>query len=130
MNRRKKTQHVRDVNETDVVNTESEAEKATETPASLMTPKQVAEKPKAKPAEASIYIGPTLPDGKLIRSTVFKAGKLPAHVQHLLNDCAALKSLIVPVSKLAQAEAKLRQTASVERARFEEARKHFSKGAN
>lgn len=83
-----------------------------------------------KPAEPLIYIGPSLRNGQLIRSTVFKAGKLPAHVQYLIDDCTALKSLFVPVSKLAQAEAKLTQKASVERARYEEARKHFSKGAN
>jgi hypothetical protein len=130
MSRRNKTKPVADVNDTDVVNSESVAEKTAEIPASLMTPKQIAVKTKPEPTEASIYIGPTIPDAGLVKSTVFRSGKLPAHVQHLLNDCAALKSLIVPVSMLAAAEAKLKQTASVERARYEEARKHFSKGAN
>lgn len=88
-----------------------------------------AQKKQPEKTEASIYIGPSLPGGKLNRTALFKGGKLPKHIEQLANECPAIKALIVPVSKLAAAEVKLSQTASVELARFKEIGKHFNKGA-
>lgn len=82
-----------------------------------------------KPAEAKIYIGPNLPGGKLFQFTTFKNGQLPAHVAQLIEECPALKLLLVTPSQLSTARAKLGDRSSVEATKFTEVRKHFYKGA-
>ena len=82
-----------------------------------------------KAAEATIYVGPAIPGGKLGRYVVFKGGQLMPHIQELLDRTPAIQSLIVPVSQLGAVEKKLSDPASVESARFAEIRKAFSKGA-
>lgn len=79
--------------------------------------------------ETTIYIGPSLPSGQLARYTVFRNGKALPHVAQLVEQCPAMKALIVPVSKLADTERKLLNSASVETKRFAEIRKHYRKGA-
>lgn len=80
--------------------------------------------------EATVYVGPRLPRGKLAQFSVFRGGNLPAHVQKLLDECPAMKFLLVPASKLAEARRKLNKSSSIEAAKFAEVRKHFYKGAN
>ena len=81
------------------------------------------------PAKARVYIGPTLPDGKLFQYTTFQAGKLPAHVGQLIEVCPALRFLFVTTDQLSSARIQLRDRSSVVAAKFGEARKHFYKGA-
>lgn len=78
--------------------------------------------------ETTIYIGPSLPSGQLARYTVFRNGNALPHVSQLIEQCPAMKALIVPVSKLAEKERKLKDSASVESSRFAEINKHY-KGA-
>lgn len=78
--------------------------------------------------EPSMYIGPSLPNGQLAKNTIFKAGVLLPHVEKLIHNCPAIKQLIVPVSKLAAAQAKLADRSSPEAAWSKEILNHFSKG--
>lgn len=84
--------------------------------------------PVAVRGEASIYIGPSLPGGRLPRYTVFKGGALPAHVAALADEHKSIKRLIVPVSQLAEAERRLADRSSIEAADFAAAAKVLSKG--
>lgn len=79
--------------------------------------------------ETTIYLGPSLPSGQLARYTVFRNGEALPHVKQFVEECPAMKFLIVPVSKLAETERKLKDSASVESSRFAEINKHFKKGA-
>lgn len=92
-------------------------------------PKKPAPKPQAPPkkSESLIYAGPTLGNGQLSKYTVFKNGVLPAHVQEIVDAEKSVKSLLVPVSKLAHVESKLSDQTSVESARYAEAKTVFSK---
>lgn len=78
--------------------------------------------------EATIYMGPNIPGGKLARYTVFRGGVTPAYVDRLAEDCKAIQALIVPVSKLAETERNIARTGSLEQARFAEISKHYTKG--
>lgn len=79
--------------------------------------------------ETTIYLGPSLPSGQLARYTTFRNGEPLPHVKMLIDECPAMKFLIVPVSKLAETERKLKESASVESSRFADINKHFKKGA-
>lgn len=96
--------------------------------ASAAKPKKPKKRERVKTPEASVYVGPTLRNGQLARSTVFRGGKLPAHVAKLSEEHKAIARLIVPVSQLASAERKLRDPSSAEAAAFAEAARLFSKG--
>ena len=84
-------------------------------------------KKEPKIQEPIFYIGPSIPDYGLSRNMCFKVG-VPKHLLPLAEECPAIGHLFVPVSKLAAATKKLRDSSSVESARFNEARKFFSKG--
>lgn len=137
MTRRKnKAPELIDTANVEDVEPESIAEEATEQPQA--EPETLAEpQPEPKPTEkttdivekeAVTYIGPTLPGGKLSRYSTFRNG-LPVRVGKLVEECKALKTLLVPVSKLAASQQKLADRSSVQYARFAEVRKHFNKGA-
>lgn len=79
-------------------------------------------------AEPAIYIGPNLPGGQLSRYTVFKNGVMMPHVVKLIEANPEIKSLIVPVSKLAETEQKLQDPASVVASRYAQISKTFVKG--
>lgn len=81
-----------------------------------------------KAVEPAIYVGPNLPGGKLSRYTVFKNGAMMPHVAKLIEANPAIKSLIVPVSKLAETEQKLQDSSSVVASRYAELSKTFAKG--
>lgn len=106
-----------------------EGGKSVEKTAKPKQAKPVAAAPQNKaPTEATIYVGPALQGGRLARYTIFKDGKLPANIAEIANSNKAVKRLIVPVSKLAQYEARLKDKTSAEAALFAEAGKAFSKG--
>ncbi|MDR7865161.1 MAG: hypothetical protein RIN56_00005, partial [Sporomusaceae bacterium] len=52
-----------------------------------------------------------IPGGALQQHTVFK-GKLPAHLDRLIEKCPAIKALCVPVSSLAATQKDLAVTGS------------------
>ena len=54
-----------------------------------------------KTLENTVYIGKSLPI--LSQYTVFKGGKLPAHIEELAAKDETIAGLIVPVSKLQEA---------------------------
>lgn len=92
------------------------------------TKKTVAKTPvPAAKKEALIYVGPTLRGGVLSRYSVFKHGELPPHVKEIADEHKCIKSLLVPVSKLAQIENRLLDKTSVEAVRFAEAQTVFKK---
>lgn len=100
-----------------------EAPKVEETKVKLpKAPQPVVVQQPPEKREASIYIGPSLQGGSLVRNTLFKGGVLPAHVQELADKHRSVIQLIVPVSKLAEYEKRLADKTSVEAARFEEAK--------
>lgn len=78
----------------------------------------------AKPA---IYIGPSLPAGRLTRYTIFKSGEVTSNVQRLIDECKALKFLIVPVSDLAAKNKQLSDRSSLVAVKYLEVLKHFTK---
>lgn len=72
--------------------------------------------PKAKAAstpQTVVYIGPSFPKGELSQYTVFNNG-VPKFLEDHTAECAAIKSLIVPVEQLATARKNLSVTASAE----------------
>lgn len=97
-------------------------------PKRIQARRKVAQRGGAVRGEASIYIGPSLPGGRLPRYTVFKGGALPAHVAALADEHKSIKRLIIPVSQLAEAERRLADRSSIEAADFAAAAKVLSKG--
>lgn len=92
-----------------------------------MTTKRSSKASKATTSRPSIYIGPSLK--ALPTNRVFKNAELLASVQALIEECPAIKRLIVPVDKLAESQAKLRDSSSVESSFYKKIQKHFRKGA-
>ncbi|MBM7580010.1 hypothetical protein [Jeotgalibacillus terrae] len=60
-----------------------------------------------------VYVGPSLPGEALTQFSVFKNG-FPESVKVHFEKCTAIKSLMVPVSKLAAARKNLEQEGSAE----------------
>jgi hypothetical protein len=93
-----------------------------------MTTKRTSKASQAKTtSRPSIYIGPSLK--ALPTNRVFKNGDVLANVQALIDECPAIKRLIVSVDKLAESQAKLRDSSSVESSFYKKIEKHFRKGA-
>lgn len=61
--------------------------------------------------DSLIYVGRSLPGGRLQRYTVFKNG-LPEHVKRLCAQYQPLRQLIVPSAQLRDAQAELLRTGS------------------
>lgn len=59
-----------------------------------------------------IYVGPSLPRGKLVKNTVF-AEAYPAHIAELIKAHPTIDQLIVPTSKLQKAKLELAQKGSL-----------------
>lgn len=53
-----------------------------------------------------IYCGPSIQSGGLLQYAVFTR-KLPDHVEKHIENCPAIKELLVPVSKLAECKQKV-----------------------
>lgn len=92
--------------------------------------KAPAKKEAPKRKEPSIYIGPALQGGRLARYTVFKGGELAPEIAQIASEHRAIGRLIVPVSRLAEYERRLKDSTSAEAALYIEAGKVFSKGGN
>lgn len=60
-----------------------------------------------------IYLGPNLPGGRLLQSTVFRGG-IPVYLQPLLVEQPDVAALIVPVDEMAGAQARIVQTGTPE----------------
>lgn len=82
-----------------------------------------------KPAQpsATIYIGPST---RLLKSnTIFKGGKVGAHIEKVMAECPHIKHLIVPATEAGKAQEKLKDPSSVESSFYKKIQKHFQKGA-
>lgn len=91
--------------------------------------REVAAQPRRQePIEATIYVGPTLKGGRLARYTIFKNGILPRDIAKIAEEHKAINRLIIPVGKLAEFEARLRDKSGAEAALYAEAGKIFGKG--
>lgn len=53
-----------------------------------------------------IYLGPNLPGGRLMRSTVFR-NEIPAYLEKLIDEQPAIAELIVPVKEMAALQANI-----------------------
>ncbi|MEC0171165.1 hypothetical protein [Paenibacillus graminis] len=85
---------------------------------SASEPTLLAREVTASPAEnplmgPRIYVGPNLPGGRLLQSTVFRGG-VPAYLQPLLDEQPDIAALIVPVDELSEVQAKIVQTGTPE----------------
>lgn len=79
---------------------------------STFTPNQM-EVSEDENKEAVIYIGQSLSSGILQQYSVFNNG-IPAHLDPYIEKCPAIKQLIIPISKLAEAKNSLLVTGSRE----------------
>lgn len=71
--------------------------------------------PKAEKPEATIYIGPNLPGGRLTSFRVFREG-LPSYLGDLLQERPELKRLIVPLSSFQEARKRVATPGTIEHA--------------
>ncbi|OKP97782.1 hypothetical protein [Paenibacillus sp. P46E] len=60
-----------------------------------------------------IYVGPNLPGGRLLQSTVFRGG-IPVYLQPLLKEQPYVSALIVPVDEMSGVQEKIVQTGTAE----------------
>lgn len=60
-----------------------------------------------------IYLGPNLPAGRLLQSTVFRGG-IPAYLEPLLVEQPDVAALIVPVDEMSGAQARIVQAGTPE----------------
>ncbi|MFC3802807.1 hypothetical protein [Cohnella sp. GCM10012308] len=60
-----------------------------------------------------IYLGPNIPGGRLLQSTVFRT-EVPAYLQPLIAERPAVSDLIVPVSDMAAVQARIVKTGTAE----------------
>lgn len=73
-------------------------------------------KPAVEPA--SIYLGPNLPGGRLLQSTVFRAG-IPAYLQPLFIEKPDVAELTVPVEGMAAVQERIIQAGTAEYAAYQ-----------
>jgi hypothetical protein len=67
---------------------------------------------------ASIYLGPNLPGGRLLQSTVFRAG-IPAYLQPLFTEKPDVAELTVPVEGIAEVQERIVQAGTAEYAAYQ-----------
>ena len=80
----------------------------------------------AKP-ERLIYCGPSLPGGLLQRYTIYKGG-ISVHLNDVIEQCPAIKSLFVPYARLQVVNAAIQSTGSLENLRYREIQKFIQEG--
>lgn len=66
-----------------------------------------------------IYLGPSFASGVLTQHTVFKEGKIPAHISKLVEADTDLQLLIVPVAAMNKVKAELKIVGTPEHAVYE-----------
>ncbi|MBB6670502.1 hypothetical protein [Cohnella nanjingensis] len=64
-------------------------------------------------AGPQIYLGPNIPGGRLLQSTVFR-NAIPAYLQPLIQEQPDIGALIVPVSDMADVQNRIVQTGTAE----------------
>lgn len=67
----------------------------------------------AEKVASMIYLGPNLPGGRLLQSTVFRGG-IPVYLQPLIVEQPDVAALIVPVDEISAAQARIVQTGTPE----------------
>lgn len=60
-----------------------------------------------------IYLGPNLPGGRLLQSTVFRGG-IPAYLQVVLKDRPDVAVLIVPIEEMSAVQARVLRKGTAE----------------
>jgi hypothetical protein len=63
-----------------------------------------------------IYLGPSFASGVLTQHTVFKEGKIPAHISKLVEADTDLQLLIVPVAEMNKVKAEMKIVGTPEHA--------------
>lgn len=99
--------------------------KATETKITEETVVQQKVTPTTKAVKKAVeqYIGPTIP-GVAVTCTVYNNG-IPKELQEEINKVPAIRSLIVPVTKLAAARKEINQKNSALRVCYEKVEQHI-----
>lgn len=65
-----------------------------------------------------IYLGPNLPGGRMLHSTVFRGG-IPEYLKPLLEERPDVAELIVPVEEMAGVQARISQKGTAEHAAYQ-----------
>jgi len=68
---------------------------------------------KEKETNSLIYLGPNLPGGRLLQSTVFREG-IPAYLEPLLTERPEIKDLIIPLNEMISTQRRIVQTGTAE----------------
>ncbi|QWU15679.1 hypothetical protein SAMN04487895_12724 [Paenibacillus sophorae] len=92
---------------------ETGAKDASEAPKVVITP---AVEPAKEPTR--IYLGPNLPGGRLMQSTVFRGG-IPAYLADTLAAQPEINDLIVPVDEMSGVQARIVQKGTAEHAAYQ-----------
>jgi len=85
--------------------------------------KTVDEIRKSEEITSQIYLGPNLPNNSLVQHAIF-TNELPPYVQEHMEKCAAIKELLVPVSRLAEVSANLGVPGTKDQIMFEQISKY------
>ncbi|OBZ08926.1 hypothetical protein A8L34_22505 [Bacillus sp. FJAT-27264] len=67
---------------------------------------------------SQIYLGPNLPGGRLLQSTVFREG-IPAYLEPLLTERPEVKDLIIPLDEMIGAQQRILQTGTLEHVAYQ-----------
>lgn len=67
---------------------------------------------------ASIYLGPNLPGGRLLQSTVFRSG-VPAYLQSLYTEMPEVAELTVQVKEIAAIQERIVKAGTAEYAAYQ-----------
>lgn len=81
----------------------------------------------AKKPERLIYCGPSLPGGMLQQHTIYK-GDISKHLDAAIEKCPAIRSLFVPVAKLAAVTTAIQSAGALENLRYREVQKFIQEG--
>lgn len=66
-----------------------------------------------EPTAQLIYLGPNLPGGRLLQSTVFRGG-IPAYLLPLMEERPEVRTLTVPLSEMSDVQARIVRTGTAE----------------
>ncbi|MEK5181355.1 hypothetical protein [Paenibacillus sp. FSL R5-0928] len=66
-----------------------------------------------KQSPTCIYLGPNLPGGRLLQSTVFRGG-IPEYLKPLLEELPDVEELIVPVDIMSEVQERIGKTGTAE----------------
>jgi len=82
------------------------------------------------PHKQFVYIGPSVPNGSLIRNSIFSGEleKIESHLSSVLAQFPKVKNLIVPISQLAAASIEIEQSGNALNRYYKELISEFGKG--